>query len=44
MKKIVIFGATGNIGAYFTDYCKHMLDSSKYELIAVGRKQTDFYK
>ena len=43
MKKIVIFGATGNIGAYFTDYCKHMLDSSKYELIAVGRKQTDFY-
>ena len=37
MKKIVIFGATGNIGAFFTDYCKQMLDSSKYELNAVGR-------
>ncbi len=26
MKKIVIFGSTGNIGAYFTDYCNNMID------------------
>ena len=34
MKKIVLFGATGNIGAYFTDYCKKHLDAEKYEVIA----------
>lgn len=44
MKKIVLFGATGNIGAYFVDYCNQNLDLSKYEIVAVGRKQTDFYK
>ncbi|WP_029233401.1 NAD-dependent epimerase/dehydratase family protein [Butyrivibrio sp. VCB2006] len=44
MKKIIIFGATGNIGAYFVDYCIEHLDSSKYEIIAVGRKETDYYK
>jgi UDP-glucose 4-epimerase len=43
MKKIIIFGATGNIGAYFTDYCSQMLDSGEYEIIATGRKKTDFY-
>lgn len=43
MKKIVIFGATGNIGAYFTDYCKKNIDASTYEVIAVGRKKTDFF-
>lgn len=44
MKKILIFGATGNIGAYFTDYCQQHIDSGKYEIIAVGRKKTDFFK
>ena len=29
--EIVLFGATGNIGAYFTDYCKKHLDAEKYE-------------
>lgn len=43
MKKIIIFGATGNIGAYFVDYCKKELEDSKYEIIAVGRKKTDFF-
>lgn len=43
MKKIIVFGATGNIGAYFVDYCKEYLDK-KYEVIAVGRKNTDFFK
>lgn len=44
MKKILVFGATGNIGAYFVDYCKSKLDSAKYEVIAVGRKKTEFFK
>lgn len=38
------FGATGNIGAYFTDYCKEHLDEKEYEVIAVGRKKTDFFE
>lgn len=44
MKKIVIFGATGNVGAYFTDYCAQNLDANKYEVIAVGRKDTDYFQ
>lgn len=43
MKKIIVFGATGLIGAYFVDYCKNNLNSSDYELIAVGKRQTDFF-
>lgn len=44
MKKIVIFGATGNIGAYFVDYCNEHLDKKEYEVIAVGRKKTSFFQ
>lgn len=44
MKKIIIFGATGNIGAYFTDYCKAHLDEREYEIIAVGRRKTDYFQ
>ncbi len=44
MKKyIIIFGATGNTGAYTVDYFDKRLDKSKYELIAVGRKQTKWF-
>ncbi len=42
MKKVVIFGATGNIGAYFTDHCVSV-PKKEYEIIAVGRKNTDFF-
>lgn len=44
MKKIVVFGATGNTGMYFTDYCNQYLDKQKYELIAVGRKDTGWFE
>lgn len=44
MKNIIIFGATGNIGAYFVDYCYKKLNKSEYNVIAVGRKKTNFYK
>ena len=44
MKKIVVFGATGNIGAYFIDYCLNHIDLNEYQIIATGRKKTDLFK
>lgn len=44
MKKIVVFGATGNIGVYFVDHCINELDPNEYSVIAVGRKKTELYK
>ena len=44
MKKIIVFGATGNTGVYFTDYCKKSLDPQEYEVIAVGRKNTNIFE
>lgn len=43
MKKIVVFGASGNIGVYFVDYLKNKLDLNNFEIIAVGRKRTNFF-
>ena len=43
MQKIIVFGATGNIGAYFVDYCINYIDKSQYEIIAVGKRQTGYY-
>lgn len=44
MKKIVIFGATGNVGAYLADYFMQELRDTEYEVVAVGRKKTDFFE
>lgn len=44
MKKIIIFGATGNVGSYLTKYCVDYFDKNEYEIIASGRKQTDVFK
>ncbi len=44
MKKIIIFGATGNLGSYFTEYCVSKFDRTEYEIIAVGRRSTNFFK
>ncbi len=44
MKKIIVFGATGNIGAYFIDYCKDHLNRDEYKVIAVGRKKTNYFE
>ena len=43
MKKIIILGATGNVGSYFTKYA---VDNYKqFEIIAVGRrKKADVFK
>lgn len=44
MKKIVIFGATGNVGSYVWKYMTEKLDPNKYEVIASGRRKTDFFE
>ena len=42
MKKIIIFGATGNVGSYVHKYaCEYFKD--RYEVIASGHRQTDFF-
>jgi len=43
MKKVIIFGATGNTGAYLVEHFVENLDRQEFEVIAVGRKQTDFF-
>jgi len=45
MKKIIIiFGATGNIGVYLTDYLFEKFNSEEYEIVAVGRRKTTFFE
>ena len=43
MKKIIIFGATGNVGAYVHKYACEFFNG-KYEIIASGRRETDFFE
>lgn len=43
MKRIVIFGATGNVGSYVTKYTSEFFDTSEYEIIASGRRQTEVF-
>ncbi|MCI8834807.1 MAG: NAD(P)-dependent oxidoreductase [Ruminococcus sp.] len=40
MKKIIVFGATGNVGSYFTKYASEYFDRKEYEVIASGRRKT----
>lgn len=42
-KKIIIFGATGNTGSYMVDYALNYFDQNEYEIIASGRRKTDFF-
>lgn len=44
MKKIIIFGATGNVGAYVLEYAKKYFNPEEYEVIASGRRKTDFFE
>lgn len=43
-KRIIIFGATGNIGVYLTDYLAEKFPAEEYEIIAVGRRKTSFFE
>lgn len=40
MKRIIIFGATGNVGSYLTKYANDFFNKNEYEVIAVGRRKT----
>lgn len=42
-KKIIIFGATGNVGSYLTKYAIEYFNSNQYQIIATGRRETDFF-
>ena len=42
MKKIIVIGATSNVGSYFTFWARDYF-KGKYEIIATGRKSTDFF-
>ena len=43
MKKIIIFGATGNVGSYVTKYACEYFNKEEYEIIASGRRQTELF-
>jgi UDP-glucose 4-epimerase len=43
MKKILIFGATGHVGSYLTKYALEFFDKRGYQVIASGRRETDFF-
>lgn len=42
-KKVIIFGASGNVGSYVFKYATEYFNSEKYEIIASGRRKTDFF-
>lgn len=42
MEKIVVIGATSNVGSYFTLWAKKYF-ASRYEIVATGRKRTGFF-
>lgn len=43
-KKIIIFGATGNVGSYLFKFATEFFDKDKYEVIASGRRETVFLR
>lgn len=42
-KKVIVFGATGNVGSYLFKYATEYFDKNEYEIIASGRRKTDFF-
>lgn len=44
MKKVIIFGASGNVGSYVFEYARDYFDELEYEVIGTGRRKTDFFK
>ena len=42
-KKVIIFGATGNVGSYVWKYAREYFNPEQYEIIASGRRDTDFF-
>ena len=44
MKRIIIFGATGNVGSYVLKYANEYFDKKEFEVIASGRRETYFFE
>ena len=45
MKKILVLGATGNVGSYFTKYASEYFPKDEYQIIASGkREKADVFK
>lgn len=45
MKKVIVLGATGNVGSYFTKYAVENLPQDEYEIIASGKRmKADVFK
>ena len=44
MKKILVFGASGDTGRYFVNYFKDNYSGDEYEVAAVGTRQTDYFE
>ncbi len=44
MKKIIIFGATGNVGSYTTKYAAEFFKNKGFEVIATGRRNTNVFE
>ncbi|MER3383097.1 NAD-dependent epimerase/dehydratase family protein [Pectobacterium aroidearum] len=42
-KKIIIFGASGNVGSYLLKYALDFFDKEKYEVIASGKRKTNAF-
>ena len=44
MKKIVVFGASGEIGRYFIKYFLSHYAENEYQIIATGNRETSFFE
>ncbi len=44
MKKIIVFGASGDTGQYFIKYFLENYKGKEYELIATGSRETDYFE
>lgn len=44
MKKIVVFGASGDTGKYFIDYFLENYHGKDFQIVASGTKSTDYFK
>lgn len=43
MRKIIIFGATGNVGSYVTKYASEFFKNKGFDVVATGRRNTDVF-
>lgn len=44
MKKIIVFGASGDTGRYFIEYFNDNYRKSEYEIIATGTRKTQYFE